>query len=94
MEQDLPVDYHLYLVARQCVSTCRQLGASPFALGLRLIQDEPLRWHVEAQAGRYRSWPSGIGGRMEWDTTRYPDVNTAFQAALDAWVNGTAESGR
>ena len=82
---DVPVDFHLHLVARQVVSTCRLLGESPTALGFHLIQDDPLRWHVEmAMDYPYQSWPSGIGGVMAWDTTRYPDVETAFQGALAA----------
>ena len=83
MADTLPADFHLHLVAGQVVSTCRLLGESPTALGFHLIQDDPLHWHVAMEMDYpYPSWPSGIGGLMTWDTTRYPDVDTAFQAAL------------
>jgi hypothetical protein len=77
---------HMAMIAAHCVRTCLFLKTDPATLGL-YVDQEPLIWHIRAaHRPDVTSLPAGIGGRLAWDTARFPDVDTAFQHALeDAW---------
>jgi hypothetical protein len=75
---------HMAMIAKHCVRTCLFLKTDPATLGL-YVDQEPLIWHIRAaHRPDVTTFPSGIGGPLAWDTERYPDVDTAFQHALDA----------
>jgi hypothetical protein len=80
------IELHMQMLANHIVSECRRFGKAPLALGLHVSQ-EPCMWHVVDGANNPRGWPSGTG-QLEWDTTRYPDVDTALYAAMQRVMAG------
>jgi hypothetical protein len=83
-EQRALCNIHMDLIARNCVATARFLKTTPDALGLYVDQEQPYVWRIRAKH-HTTTLPMG-SGVLEWDTDTYPDVETAFQAALtQAW---------
>ena len=86
MAYDDLVSVCMRLYARNCCNTARDLRTTPDALGLYVEQGSPHGpWHIRARHHATTALPSGTG-ILVWDTERFPDVETAFQAALvETW---------
>jgi hypothetical protein len=75
---------HLSMMARNCVYNARTLRTTLDALEL-YVEQFPHYWQIHSRTGVTRSLPMG-SGQLDWDRSQYPDVETAFQAALThAW---------
>jgi hypothetical protein len=84
MAYDDLVSVCMRLYARNCCNTARDLHTTPDALGLYVDQEYPQGpWHIRARHHPTTALPSGRG-ILAWDTERFPDVETAFHAALVA----------
>jgi hypothetical protein len=85
-EQQRQATYvHMAMIADHCVKTCIFEQTDPATLGLYVDQDAQM-WHIRsAHRPDVVTFPAGTG-TLAWNTEFFPDVETAFQHALEeAW---------